>query len=375
MKQKGKKCWLCLAVCLMLTMAGIAGCIGKGEKTDTNKQGGQEEEISNGFGVTQVEDLLPKKLITIGFVQAGHESDWRIAATQCCMETFSEENGYRLYFIDADNDHRAQVDAVRSFIKDKVDYILIDPVVETGWTAALKEAYHAKIPVFVLDRRIDCDARYYQAWFGSDFVREGECAGSWLQNYLEMHGLGKQLVKIVAINGTVGSTAQLGRTEGFAKYLKQNENWELLAQDSGGFTEKGGRQVMQKYLDTYTEIDVVVCQNDSQAYGAMSVLDEAGITYGKDGDILLLSFDATRGGLEAVEQGKINANFECNPFAPAYAAEMIQTLESGGNIIKKDNYLDEDCFTCEEEPAYIVTSAGVTRMARVTADLIKDRDY
>ena len=359
----------------MLTMAGITGCTGKGEKTDTNGRNVQGEGTADGFGITQVEDLLPEKLITVGFVQAGHESDWRLASTQCCMETFSEENGYRLYFIDADNDHRAQVDAVRSFIRDKVDYILIDPVVETGWTAALKEAYHAKIPVFVLDRRIDCDPRYYQAWFGSDFVLEGECAGSWLQNYLEKHGFAKQPVRIVAINGTTGSSAQIGRTEGFEKYLEQNENWELLAQDSGDFTEQGGRQVMQKYLDTYTQIDVVVCQNDSQAYGAMDVLEEAGISYGKDGDVIILSFDATRDGLEAVEQGKINADFECNPFAPAYVNEVIQTLESGGDITKKDNYLEEECFTCEEEPAYIITSAGIKRMTRVTADFIKDRDY
>lgn len=375
MKERGYKYWLCLAVCLMLAITGITGCTSKDEKADVNGTDGQKEGMVEGFELTQVDNLLPQKLITVGFVQAGHESDWRIAATKCCMETFSEENGYRLYFVDADGDQRTQVDAVRSFIKDEVDYILIDPVVETGWTAVLKEAYHAKIPVFVLDRRIDCDVRYYQAWFGSDFVLEGECAGSWLQNYLEKYGRTKQPVRIVAINGTIGSTAQLGRTEGFAKYLRQNENWEMLAQDSGDFTEQGGRQVMQKYLDTYTGIDVVVCQNDSQAYGAMAVLDEAGITYGKDGEVMLLSFDATRDGLEAVEQGKINADFECNPFAPVYVDEMIKILESGGNITKKDNYLSEKCFTCEEEPGYIITSAGLKRMVMVTSDFIKDRDY
>ena len=74
---------------------------------------------------------------------------------------------------------------MRRFIQERMDYIVIDPILTTGWTAVLKEAYHAKIPVILLDRTIDCKDQYYAAWFGSDFVREGEWAGEWLQNYLK----------------------------------------------------------------------------------------------------------------------------------------------------------------------------------------------
>lgn len=376
MEREKNKYRLLLTMCLAaaICILGLTGCMDKGG-VNMNGGKGQEEGAPEGTGPVQVSELLPQNLITVGFIQAGHESDWRVAATKCCMETFSEENGYRLYFVDADNNPRMQVDAVRNFIKDKVDYIVINPIVETGWMAALKEAYHAKIPVLVLDRKIDCDNRYYKAWFGSDFVQEGECAGCWLQSYLDSNGRNTEPVRIVAINGTPGSSAQLGRTEGFAKYLEQNENWELLAQDSGNFTEAGGRQVMQEYLDADMEMDVVICQNDSEAYGAMAVLDEAGITYGKGGDVIIISFDATKAGLEAVEQGKLNADFECNPFAPAYAAQAIQILESGGKLTKKENILEEECFTCEKKPAYIFTSAGMKKMTMVTSELRNNRDY
>ena len=87
--------------------------------------------------------------------------------------------------------------------------------------------------------------------------------------------------------------------------------------------------VMEQYLKRYKSIDVVICQNDNEALGACAAMDEAGISYGKDGDVILISFDASRAGLEAVMEGKINADFECNPLSPPYAAAAIQQLEAG----------------------------------------------
>ena len=319
--------------------------------------------------------LLPQKLIKVGFGPVGHESDWRIAATQSCREAFSEENGYQLYFVDADNDPKVQVDAVRNFIKEQVDYIVIDPILTTGWTAVLKEAYHAHIPVIILDRTIDCEERYYTAWFGSDFIREGEWAGQWLENYLSRQGRGTETIRIVTINGTQGASAQLGRTEGFARYLERNGSWELLAQECGDFTENGGRIVMEKYLETYQDIDVVVCQNDNEALGACAALEEAGVSYGTDGDVILISFDATRAGLEAVLEGKIHADFECNPLSPPYAAEAIRRLEAGEVLAKKNYYLPEECFTAEEEPMTLMIDFETKKMVTVTKEILEGRFY
>ena len=46
---------------------------------------------------------------------------------------FSEENGFDLVFNAADNDPAAQIAAVRSFINQGVDAIVIAPIVEDGW--------------------------------------------------------------------------------------------------------------------------------------------------------------------------------------------------------------------------------------------------
>ena len=72
------------------------------------------------------------KLITVGFAQVGHESDWRTASTNSVQAAFTKENGFDLQFVDCDNDSAAQLEAVRNFIQQGVDYIVIDPIVFTG---------------------------------------------------------------------------------------------------------------------------------------------------------------------------------------------------------------------------------------------------
>ena len=56
-------------------------------------------------------------VITVGFAQVGHESDWRTASTKSAQDVFSAANGYDLKFVDCDNDSAAQLEAVRNFIE------------------------------------------------------------------------------------------------------------------------------------------------------------------------------------------------------------------------------------------------------------------
>lgn len=363
---------LLLAAVCMLLFSSCTANIAPDDIDGSDVHQGQAEGLTV---AQQALALLPEPLVKVGFVQVGHESDWRIAATKSCREAFSEENGFELYFVDADNDPAVQVEAVRNFIREQVDYIVIDPILTTGWTAVLKEAYHAQIPVLLLDRTIDCKERYYTAWFGSDFVREGEWAGEWLQKYLRAQGRGTQKIRILTINGTQGASAQLGRTEGFARYLARNRNWELLAEECGNFTESGGRRVMEGYLERYTDFDVVICQNDNEAFGACAAMEEAGISYGTDGGVIVISFDATKAGLEAVLAGKIHADFACNPLSPPYAAEAIRKLEAGEALDGKHYYLPEDCFTADKDPMTLMVDFEPKKMITVTKALLDEREY
>ena len=153
--------------------------------------------------------------ITVGFSQVGAESDWRTANTESMKSTFSEENGYELIFDDAQQKQENQLTAIRNFIQQEVDYILLAPVTETGWDTVLQEAKDADIPVIIVDRMVDVsDDSLYTTWIGTDSLLEGRKAAEWLNAYTTAKGIDAKDVNIVDIQGTIGSTAQIGRSKG-----------------------------------------------------------------------------------------------------------------------------------------------------------------
>lgn len=314
-------------------------------------------------------------LIKVGFAQVGHESDWRTASTASAQDVFSEANGYSLLFADADNSQQAQIDAIREFIDAKVDYLVIDPVLPTGWDDVLKEAKRAGIPVFLIDRTIDADKSLYEAWYGSDFEAEGKAAAEWLKAYIEAKKIDDDSVRIVTITGNKGSSAQIGRSKGFKKVAEKEAYWELLAEKDGEFTEDGGYNVMRSFLKSYDDIDVVVCQNDNEAWGAMRAMEAEGLKYGVDGDVIIISFDAVRDGLADVMAGRINADFECNPLAAPYVADAIQVMEADGKVEKKTNYIEEACFQSESYVKTIEVDGKKIEMITVTDEVFANRMY
>lgn len=282
--------------------------------------------------------------IVIGVSQVGSESDWRTTNTQAYRDTFTEEKGYYLIFEDGQQKQENQVKALRKFILKGVDYIVLDPIVETGWDAVLKEAQDANIPVIIADRNVSVeDANLYTCWVGSDFVQEGRNAGEWLAQHLKSRGRGNMDIHIVTLQGTLGSTAQIGRTLGFAEVMEQHSNWKMLEYQSGDFTQAKAYEVMEYFLDTYDDIDVVISENDNMTFGAIEAIKEAGLQLGSNGDIIIISFDAVRDALLLVQKGEIAADFECNPITPPLVEEIIQKLERG-EAVEKVQYVEETYF-------------------------------
>ena len=305
-------------------------------------------------------------VISVGFAQVGHESDWRTASTKSCQDVFSSANGYDLSFVDCDNDSAAQLEAVRGFIEQGVDYIIIDPIVSTGWDTVLTECDDAGIPVIVIDRTID-DSDKYVSWVGSNFLTEGQAAGEWLKAYADANGMSD--VNVLVISGTTGASAQIGRSDGF-KEIADKYGFNILDEQTGDFTEEGGQQVMESYCKSYDgQFNVVVCQNDNEAFGAMTAMDNAGVKYGPGNDVVLISFDACTAGLEDVKAGKITADFECNPLAAPFVEEVIQTLQSGGTP-EKEVYMVEHWYALPDAIVDFSVNGEPQDMTEVTDDVI-----
>ncbi len=325
-----------------------------------------EEAVAEEAVEEAVADAASGDLITVGFAQVGHESDWRTASTKSCQDVFSEANGYDLSFVDCDNDEAAQKEAVRSFIEQEVDYIIIDPIIATGWDTVLTEAEDAGIPVIVIDRTID-DSDKYVSWVGSNFLTEGQAAGEWLKAYADAKGIDE--INALVISGSTGASAQIGRSDGF-KEIADREGWTILDEQTGDFTEAGGQEVMENYCKSYEgQFNVVVCQNDNEAFGAMTAMDNAGVSYGPNGDVILISFDACTAGLEDVKAEKITADFECNPLAAPFVEEVIQTLQSGGSP-EKEVYMVEHWYALPDAIVDFSINGEAQEMTEVTDDVI-----
>ena len=318
-------------IAVLSAMLFLGGCGGANTQENDVYTGMQE--------MTEVDE----NLIVVGYSQVGSESDWRLAHTKSIKEALTEENGFYLIFDDAQQKQENQIKAVRSFILQEVDYIVVAPIVETGWEAVLQEAKDAGIPVILDDRGVDVDEDLYTCWLVTNAVKEGEDAGHWLADYLEKQGRSDEEIRIVTLQGTTGATAQIGRTKGFQTVLDEHDNWTMLERMDGDFTQAKGQEVMETLLEKYSDIDVVVCENDNMAFGAVDAIKEAGRTCGPDGDIIIISFDAVRAAFDAMINGDINAVFECNPLHGPKLREIIDDL-AAGKAVDKIQYMEEAYF-------------------------------
>lgn len=287
------------------------------------------------------------KLIVVGISQLGSESVWRTANTESIQSALSRENGYFAIFSNARQKQDNQIKAIRSFISQRVDYIVFSPVTEDGFENVLTEARDAGIPVILMDRMVNVDDdSLYVAHVGSDMKEEGVKAGEWLEKELRKRNRNEDEINIVILKGTEGSSAEIGRSEGFHEIAKKHVNWNILAEVDADFTTTKAKEEMGKILSKYREIDVVISQNDDMTFGAVEAMRKRGISTGIDGDVMVVSFDACHNALTMVYNGTINVDIECNPIQGEYVSQIIKKLENG-ETVEKENFVDEEVFTKE----------------------------
>ncbi|MBQ9766133.1 MAG: ABC transporter substrate-binding protein [Lachnospiraceae bacterium] len=324
---------LCIALIIFGTLLGCRNNDGKEIETEAGRE------------------------IVIGFSQLGAESDWRSANTESMKETLSERNGYRLIFEDGQQKQSNQITAIRTFIQQEVDYIVLAPVTETGWDTVLQEAKNAGIPVIVVDRMVDVkDDSLFTCWVGSDFELEGKKTVEWLHRYATLKNISPEDIHIVNIQGTLGASSQIGRT----KALEDAANkygWDLMAAVPGDFTQAKGREAMESLLAKYDNINVVYCENDNEAFGAIEAIENAGKTVGQDianGEIMVISFDGvTEEALDYVRDNKISCIAECNPLHGPRVQAIIELLEMG-KVPDKFSYVQEKLFAADKTVTQIV---------------------
>ena len=277
--------------------------------------------------------------LTLGFAQVGAESEWRTANTVSIKDA-AKKAGITLKFSDAQQKQENQIKAIRSYIAQKVDVIAFAPVVTTGWDTVLMEAKKAKIPVILTDRSIETkDPSLYVTTIGSDFNEEGQKAAKWLLDSYKTPGD----VNIVELQGTVGSAPAIERKKGFEEGIKADPRFKITRSQTGDFTRAKGKEVMEAFLKTDKNIQVLFAHNDDMAIGAIQAIEAAGMKPGKD--IIIVSIDAVKGAFEAMMAGKLNVTVECNPQLGPQLMTVVKEVKAG-----------------KEQPKWVKTVEGVFPM-------------
>lgn len=278
------------------------------------------------------------KPIVVGFSQIGAESAWRTAETRS-FQAEAPKRGITLKFSDAQGEQAKQIQALKSFVTQGVDAIILAPTVETGWDPVLKEIKSADIPVILVDRGVKSSEDLYATLIASDFVEEGRRAGEWLAK--KTNG---QCV-IAELEGKTGSAPANDRKRGFAEAIARYPGMKIIMAQTGNFERAGGKQVMEAFLKSPDgkQIQAVYAHNDDMALGAIQAIEEAGLKPGSD--ILVLCVDGGKAALEEIARGRIACAVECSPRLAPQAFDAVEAVLAGKTLPKKqvvqDRIFDE----------------------------------
>ena len=228
-----------------------------------------------------------------------------------------------------------------------VDYLLISAAETTGWDDVLKSAEEAGVKVYLFDRMIDVDESLYEAAVVSDMSAEGKLAVDWLlaQNLPEYN--------VIHIQGAMGSDAQIGRTGALDEQFASGKMTKVV-QQTATWDEAEAKKIVESVINSGEKFNVIYAENDGMAKGAVAALDEAGITHGVDGDVVVMGFDCNKWALRELLAGKWNYDGQCSPFQAQVISDLIKGNKTASEkkIINEEKGFDAKTITQEDIDTY-----------------------
>jgi ribose transport system substrate-binding protein len=292
--------------------------------------------------------LKQKATYKVGFAQTESNNPWRLAET-ASMQAEAKKLGYTLVYTDAAGSAAKQAADVNSMIAQGVDVIFLPPREDKPLVPAILNAKKAGIPVILIDRDVDHTlakpGEDYVTFIGSDFIQEGKRVAEWL---IKKTG-GK--ATIIELEGSTGASPANDRKKGFDETIAAQSGMKIVASQDGDFNRDKGRQVAETLIQAHPEANVIYAHNDEMAIGAIAALEAAGKVPGKD--VLVVSIDGEKDGVQAIVDGKVGAICQCSPLFGPIAFKTMQDYAAGKPIppfIKNDDNFYDDSNAAKELP-------------------------
>ena len=251
-----------------------------------------------------------QKKHVIGLSQCMLDDAWRQAMINDMRIEASNYDDVEIIIKDAQNNNETQIQQIRDLIRQKVDVLIISPYQSEPITAVAEEAYRAGIPTIITDRKVNTDQ--YTSFVGANNYEIGLAAGNYAANYLPPNAI------ILEIWGLTQTSPAQERHKGFVDALREREDLSFRKIE-GQWLVDTARMELRK-LEHPEQIDFVYAHNDMMAIAAREYFMAWDSIRGRE--LRIIGVDAVAGaGLEAVEDGRINASF----LYPTGGEQVIRT--------------------------------------------------
>lgn len=251
-----------------------------------------------------------QKRHVIGLSQCMLDDAWREAMINDMRIEASNYDDVEIIIKDAQNNNETQIQQIRDLIRQKVDVLIISPYQSEPITAVAEEAYRAGIPTIITDRKVNTDQ--YTSFVGANNYEIGLAAGNYAANYLPPNAI------ILEIWGLTQTSPAQERHKGFVDALREREDLSFRKIE-GQWLVDTARMELRK-LEHPEQIDFVYAHNDMMAIAAREYFMAWDSIRGRE--LRIIGVDAVAGaGLEAVEDGRINASF----LYPTGGEQVIRT--------------------------------------------------
>ena len=263
----------------------------------------------------------------------------------------TEELGFKKENItiqDGKGDQAEQTNQIQNFIASGVDVMILNLVQASSAPQVTDMGKDAGIPVVYINREPDTAEEERWAsdsisatYVGADARQSGTYQGEEIvetANKGDINGDGK--VSYIMVQGDPENVDAQYRTEFSVKALTDAglEVEELLLQ-RGDWDQAKGQQIVQDALTQFGDkIEVVFCNNDAMALGALQAIDAAGRKVNED--IYLVGVDALTEAVQDITEGKMTGTVFNDYMGQAKTAADMAVKFLNGETVDPVNMVD-----------------------------------
>lgn len=188
--------------------------------------------------------------------------------------------GVEVVLLSADNNSTQQVNQVNDLITQGVDALIFTAQDATAAAAGVRAANRANIPVIAVDQKPEGGDAKLSTYIATDSVKAADALCTWM--FQQMGGKGE----IGILQGVLGSTAELQRSQGCTQALDKNPDIKVVAKQSANWDETEGYKAAQNMLQANPDIKAIFGESDAMGLGAAKAAKDANrkiISVGIDG--------------------------------------------------------------------------------------------